>query len=196
RAGVSGERSFREVLGSVRESALGAYANEEVPFERLLEELNVVRDPSRTPLFQVMCVLQNAPGRELALPGVEVEEFEIEVETADCDLDFGFAEREGGLRGELTYGSDLFEPATAERMVAHLEALLRAVAGAPERPVREHSLLREAERERLAAWNATEAACELRPVQRLFEEQAAQTPEAEAVVCGPERLSYGELNRR
>src|SRR5205807_1150594 len=143
---------FGELVERVRESSLGAQAHEDVPFERLVDELKVERDLSRTPLFQVMCVLQNAPEGDLELPGIELDGFELPVETAKFDLFLAMEEVEGGLEGELNYSADLFEVSTIERMVGHLETLLRGVAEAPERPLRELALLSEAELCQLRDW--------------------------------------------
>src|SRR5437763_15806087 len=101
RAEVEGEAGFRGLLERVRESSLGAQAHEEVPFERLVDELKVERDPSRTPLFQVMCVVQNAPEGELRVGGAEVEDYEFAMEPAKRDVLLAFLDDDGRLRGGL-----------------------------------------------------------------------------------------------
>ncbi|TMC08483.1 MAG: amino acid adenylation domain-containing protein [Chloroflexi bacterium] len=197
RGQVGGEDSFERVLERVRESSLGAQAHEEVPFEKLVDELGVERDPSRTPLFQVSCVLQNAPGGELRLPGLEIADYELSTDTAKYDLSAGFAEVDGGLAGELAYAADLFEPGTIQRLAGHLDVLLRAVAAEPARPLRDLPLLTGDDRRLLDEWSrAPGHTAETRTTVELFEEQARRRPDAVAVTSGDERLTYGDLNRR
>jgi amino acid adenylation domain-containing protein/non-ribosomal peptide synthase protein (TIGR01720 family) len=167
-----------------------------VPFEKLVDELGVERDPSRTPLFQVLCVLQNAPEEELSLAGLEIDGYELPMDAAKFDLSVTCEEIQDELRMELEYSTDLFEAATVERMAGHLQALLGAIARAPQLPVRDLPALTGAERAQLEAWNRTGRAHDGRPVHRRFEEQAARTPDAVALVCGERQLTYGELNRR
>src|SRR6266540_2149113 len=196
RSEVRGEESFEGVLEGVREASLGAQGHEEVPFEKLVDELGVERDPSRTPLFQVMCVLQNAPEGDLTLPGVVVEEYGILGAAAKCDLTLECFDSPEGLDGHFVYSADLFERSTVERMAGHLEMLLGAIASAPELPVRELPLLTEREWEQLREWNRTELAHACRPAPELFEEQARRQPDAVALACADEELTYGELNER
>src|SRR5262249_18394380 len=109
RVDLSGDPSFRTLLGRVRETCLGAYAHQDLPFERLVEELNPVRDSSRSPLFQVMFVLQNTPQQVLELPGLRLATRDIDSGTSKFDLTLRLTEYEGGLRGELEYSTELYE---------------------------------------------------------------------------------------
>lgn len=136
RSRVAPDRPFPEFLGDVRETVLDAFAHQEAPFEQVVDEVQPVRDTSRTPLFQVMVVLQNAPAGALDLPGLEVADVDTELRHAAFDLTLEFAETgTGELHGVLTYNTDLFDAATAERMADQLGTLLTAVAENPDRPL-------------------------------------------------------------
>ncbi|HYO64433.1 MAG TPA: amino acid adenylation domain-containing protein, partial [Pyrinomonadaceae bacterium] len=198
RAQVKADESFTRLLGRVREACLGAYAHQDAPFERLVEELVEERDLSRTPLFQVWFVLHNRTEEELELPGLQLRALEGENSTAKHDLTLDVQDAGECLTGILEYNTDLFDASTAERMVRHFEHLLEAIAADPVRRVGDLPLLSEGElRRMLYEWNDTAAdypreAC----LHELFEQQAARTPEAAAVVHEGERLSYGELDER
>jgi aspartate racemase len=204
RTSLAGNPSFRELLHRVREVALGAYAHQEMPFDRLVAELNPVRDPSRSPLFQVMFVLQNAPGRALAVPGWQVESVPVETETAMFDLTLELTETEQGLRGVVEYNTDLFEGATIERLVGHYREVLAGVVADASPGVWAVPLLTAGERHQLLVeWNQTERAYPReRGVHQLFEDQVARTPDAIAVTGRSlqshreEVLTYRELNQR
>jgi amino acid adenylation domain-containing protein len=198
RADLSGDPTFRELLTRIREAALGAYAHQDLPFEKLVEELQPRRDPSRTPLFQVMLALQTDPTEELRLGELEVGLLKVETGTSKFDLVLSLTEgTDGRLEGSLEYNTDLFDTAAAEGMTRHLRTLLEAVAQNPDRRVSELPLMGEDERRQvLFGWNHTGAEYEPECLHRLFEEQAARTPDAVAVVFGDERLSYAELNER
>ncbi len=199
RAKVEPGRSFRELLRRVKDVTLGAYAHQDVPFEKLVEELLPARDPSRSPLFQVMFVLQNTPRGTLALPGLTLRAEEPDNGTAMFDLSLALTETEGGIEGFLSYNTDLFEPATAERMVRHLEVLLESAVRRPEEAVEKLPLMAEAERQRvLVEWGRSHE--ELRPedlrAHRLFEAQVERTPHAPALRFEGVELSYRELDER
>ncbi|MDB4952371.1 MAG: pcbAB [Gemmatimonadetes bacterium] len=197
RTDLSGDPSFREVLRRAREVTLGAYEHQEVPFERLVAELRPERSLSHSPLFQVLLTLQNAGG-DAALAGLRVSEVEADRGSSKLDLSLVLTASSGGLRGRLTYSTDLFERGTAERMVGHLERVLEQVAADPDVRISRLALLGEAERAlALHAWNRTDAeyaseSC----IHELFEQQVERAPDAEAIVFGNERWSYGELNAR
>ncbi len=197
KADLSGNPAFKELLHRVRECALGAYANQDLPFEQLVEELQPKRDLSYNPLTQVMFVLLNEPMALLELPGVEVETLDLEVESSPYDLVMHLWETKDGLRGFWHFTTDLFDATTIDRMVAHFLVALEAIASEPERRVQELPLLTHDERQRmLFDWNDTrrpfpENLC----LHELFEQQAARAPDAPAVVFGEERLSYGELDK-
>jgi len=146
RGDLSGEPSFREYLGQVRERALAAYAHQDVPFVKLVEKLGSRRDAARNPLFQVYFALQNTPLRELRLAGLEVSCVEaIDHHTAKFDLSFSVAEERGKLKVAIGYAADLFDAVTIERMAAHWRSLLEAVVADPEQRVSNLPLLTTAE---------------------------------------------------
>ena len=198
RTDLSGDPTFRELLGRVREVAVAAYAHQDLPFERLVDALETVRDLGRSPLFQAMFNLHNAPAPPLALAGLTLELSDLDVGTAKFDVTLAMAEQEAGLVASLEYNADLFDAATAERMLGHFQAILEAVAADPGERLSRLALLDPVERQRLlVAWNQTRRdypreAC----VHELFEAQAARTPGATAVTGAAGRLTYAELDRR
>ncbi|HEX8275370.1 MAG TPA: amino acid adenylation domain-containing protein, partial [Longimicrobiaceae bacterium] len=198
RVDLSGDPSPRELLGRVRETTLGAYEHQEMPFERLVAELSPDRSLSHSPLFQVMFSFDDASGADGVLPGLAMEHVDTEMETAKFDLSLGLAEGPGGGRGSLSYNTDLFDRATAERMTRHLERVLEQVAADPDVRLSELDLLDGAERRQVVEeWNATAAPhpaglC----IHQLVEAQVERTPDAAAVVFQGETLTYRELNRR
>ncbi|HEY0077786.1 MAG TPA: amino acid adenylation domain-containing protein [Pyrinomonadaceae bacterium] len=198
RTDVSGNPTFRELLGRVREVALGAYAHQDVPFEKLVEELNVERDPSRTPLFQVLFAMQNAPRPELKLDaGLSFDAVEIEGGAAKFDLSLTFQETAAGLVANVEYNTDLFDASTAERMLRHLEILLEAVVANPDERISAVTILTGEERARTQATPYQESLQDgSATIQELFERQVEKTPDAVALISGDERISYGELNAR
>ncbi|MEW5927747.1 MAG: non-ribosomal peptide synthase/polyketide synthase [Gemmatimonadota bacterium] len=198
RTDLSGDPTFRELLARVRETTLGAFAHQEIPFERLVEELAPERSLAHTPLFQAMFVMQNAERGGLRMGGLQVEALAAGGgETAKFDLSLGLADDEGGFAGSLAYRAELWEPATVERMLAHLALLLEEVAARPERRLGEVSLLRGAERERvLAGWSGgRERFPAEEPLHRLFERQAERRPEAVALSFEGRSLTYAGLDR-
>jgi len=197
RADLSGDPTFRELLGRVREAALGAYAHQEVPFERLVEELRPDRDRGRNPLFQAMFMCQRAFIQPLELPGLTLVPERMDRGGAVEDLTLFVLERAGRWTVSVEYNTDLFDARTMRRWLGHYQTLLEAVAADPDRHISELPLLTAAERDQLIlGWNETQAeypreAC----LHQLFEAQAARTPEAVALVAGGRRVTYGELNR-
>ncbi|MFP2963496.1 amino acid adenylation domain-containing protein, partial [Myxococcus sp. 1LA] len=197
RARLSGNPTFRELLAQVRERTLGAYAHQDIPFERLVEELKPARDLSRSPLFQVMFVLQNTPSVELHLPDLTLSGMVGESHTSKFDLTLELNETPEGVLVGAVYNSDLFEPETMDRLIGHLRVLVEAAVQAPDTRLAELPLLGEVERRRLLVeWNDTRTDFVPRSIQALFEAQAARTPESLAVVAEDSRLTYGELNRK
>ncbi|NNB93012.1 non-ribosomal peptide synthase/polyketide synthase [Corallococcus exiguus] len=198
RTRLEGNPSFRELLQRVRETTLGAFAHQEVPFEKLVEQLRPERDLGRGPLFQVMLVLQPDPLPALSLPGLTLDPVELESRTAPFDLKLSLAESAQGLAGSLEYATDLFEPATVVRLVGHLRQLLEGVLARPEQRIAELPLLTEAERHQvLVAWNDTRAPLPADTcIHHLFEAQVARTPEAPALGFEGAWLSYRELEER
>ncbi|MEU0678197.1 amino acid adenylation domain-containing protein, partial [Streptomyces sp. NPDC006172] len=205
RTDTSGDPTFGELVDRVRETDLAAYANQDVPFEKLVERLRPERSLSRHPLFQVMLAFQNSGEARLSLPGLTAEALPVGVGIAKFDLHLSMVELRagdgapGGIRAALEYSTDLFERATAEALTDRLLRLLAAVAADPAARVSRIELLDAAERHRvLEEWNATEEAertADLR-VPELFECQVARTPDAVALVHDAESLTYAELNAR
>ncbi|KAB8141160.1 amino acid adenylation domain-containing protein [Chloroflexia bacterium SDU3-3] len=190
--------SFRALVEQVREVTLGAYAHQDLPFERLVEELQPQRDLSRSPIFQVMFVLHNAPAAPLALPGLALAPVELPNETALYDLTLSITEGEQGMTGWWEYNTDLFDAATVERLHGHFARLLGAALADPAARLLDLPLLAEAERE--AALAQGRAAPSAYPsgqcTHELVAAQAARTPQAVAVQCGDRALSYRELDER
>ncbi len=198
RTDLSGDPSFREVLGRVREATLGAYEHQELPFEKLVAELQPERSLSHSPLFQVMFVLQDADGQGGALPGLKVSGVGADLASANFDLSLTLGATPQGLRGALNYSTDLFERGTAERMLGHLARVLEQVAADADVRLSQLELLGEAERVLVVEeWNRTNA--EYRRdvcVHELFEAQVERTPHAVALVYENEEVTYAELNAR
>jgi amino acid adenylation domain-containing protein len=198
RTDLSGQPSFRALLGRVRETALGAYQHQDIPFEKLVEELAPERSMSHTPLFQAMLILQNNARDALRLGSVEAEAIVPADAPAQFDLTLTLGEVEGGIQGTLSYRAELFDAGTAERMMAHFRALLEGVLAAPDAPVGRVPFLGADERRQVVqAWNATERPYPLDvPVHALVAAQARRTPDAVAVSFGEERLTYAALDAR
>jgi amino acid adenylation domain-containing protein/non-ribosomal peptide synthase protein (TIGR01720 family) len=197
RTDLAGDPSWRQLLRREREVALGAYAHQDLPFEKLVDEISPQRDLARTPIFEALLILLNAPGRPLEIPGLAIAQLAIDNATARFDLTLYMVEAEEGLTGYLEYNAGLYDAVTVRRFLAHLRALAEAAAATPDLPLSALSWLSPAEaRQLLVDWNATGAPVPRGGVHELIAEQAARTPEAVAVVCGPEKLSYAELDRR
>ncbi|HEV2764734.1 MAG TPA: condensation domain-containing protein, partial [Pyrinomonadaceae bacterium] len=197
RTDLSGGPSFEELLRRVRETTLGAYAHQELPFERLVEELSPERSLAHQPIFQVMLVFQNAPREALEVSGLSIDLWKSHSQSAKFDLLLALTETPRGLAGTFEYNTDLFDAATVGRVGRHFERLLRAVAADASRAVDEVELLAGEEAQQIiSGWNDTAREYPGRSLGRLFEEQAERTPGALALVNGDERLTYAELNRR
>ena len=198
RTDLSGDPSFREVVGRVRQTCLGAYAHQELPFERLVEELHPRRDLSRSPIFQVHFIFQNIPMPEFDVAGLRLEPVDVESSTARFDLELQVFDRPDGLHGWFEYNRDLFDAETIERMSAHLSRLVENLVADADRPVAQVPMLvPDEERELRQRWNDTARQWpEPVLVPRRFAEQAARTPEAEALRTADDTLTYAELDRR
>ncbi len=198
RTDLSGDPSFRETLRRVRETTLGAYEHQELPFEKLVAELQPERSLSHSPLFQVSFSLTDTEGSGPTFPGLRIEPAYGGSETAKFDLGLAFLTGPEGLQAALTYSTDLFDPGTIRRMLAHLQRVLEQVAADGDLRLSELQLLDDAERHRvLGEWNATEAEYPANLcIHQLFEAQAERTPGAVAVVYGGESVPYAELNAR
>jgi amino acid adenylation domain-containing protein len=197
RTDLSGDPSFRETLRRVREATLGAYAHQDVPFEKLVVELQPERSLSHSPLFQVLFALQNAGGGGTTLAGLQTSGAGQGMEAAKFDLSLELVASPQGLRGGLNYSTDLFERGTVERMLGHLERVLEQVAADADVRLSKLELLGEAEREQvLGTWNQTERGYADAPAHLLFAEWARRAPDAVALLDGPEAVTYGALDRR
>ncbi|HEV2733982.1 MAG TPA: condensation domain-containing protein, partial [Longimicrobiaceae bacterium] len=198
RVDLSGSVTAGDLLGRVKERAIAAQQNQDVPFERVVELVEPVRSLAYNPVYQVMISWEGVQRSRLELPGVRPALLERSPQaTAKLDLALTLREADGSIVGGIEYATALFEPATVERCAGYLRRVLEAMAAGDGRPVERLPLLPEAERTRVEAWNATDAAypgdlC----VHELFEAQVARTPGAVAVVQGGERLTYAELNTR
>ncbi|MGW0668505.1 amino acid adenylation domain-containing protein, partial [Streptomyces sp. NPDC002746] len=203
RTDTSGDPTFTELLGRVREGALGAYAHQDLPFEHVVEACNPSRSLARQPLFQVLLALQNVPGREFALSGLTAEIFPVGTPTAMFDLGFHLLERGGtggpaeGIVGRVEYSTDLFDTATVEALVARWLRLLAAVAADPDRPLSRIDVLTAEERHTLLVTrNDTARPVPAAGLPALFEARVRAVPDAPAVVFEDTVLTYRELNRR
>ncbi|HYH81776.1 MAG TPA: amino acid adenylation domain-containing protein, partial [Longimicrobium sp.] len=199
RTGLGGDPTFREVIARVRDGVLEAQANQDVPFERLVDELDVERSLSHTPLFQVLFTLQQAGRREdeLRLGDVEIDPVDSDGGTAKFDLTLRMVAEGERLGGSLSYRADLFDAATPKRMTRHLARLLERAAADPDARLSGLELLDETERRLvLDEWNAPDADLPERTLHALFAAQAARTPDAPAAEFAGETLTYADLDAR
>ncbi|MEU8843663.1 amino acid adenylation domain-containing protein, partial [Streptomyces roseus] len=204
RTDLSGDPSFRELLGRVREADLAAFAHQDLPFERLVEELNPVRSAARHPLFQVLFALQNTAESRLDLPGLRTCALPVSTGGAKFDLQVEMVEetdgegRCAGVAGRLEYARDLFDHSTVELLARRLVLVLEALVEDLDRPVGSVAVVLPEERQRvLVEWNDTAAPYPAdRAVHQLFEERAAATPGAVALVFDDEEITYAELDAR
>ncbi|MFL5696701.1 MAG: non-ribosomal peptide synthetase, partial [Ktedonobacteraceae bacterium] len=199
RTDLAEDPSFLQLLGRVREVCLGAYAHQELPFEKLVEVLQPERSLSHNPLFQVMFAFQNMALGRMTLPGAIVEPLMVESPIAKFDLSLYLTEsQEGELHGAIEYSTDLFEEQTIKRLTGHYQQILEVIVANPEQQISQFPLLSEVEWEQIIwQWNATEVpypreAC----LPQLFEEQVARTPEAIAVIYKEQQVTYRDLNAR
>ncbi|HEX9936442.1 MAG TPA: condensation domain-containing protein, partial [Longimicrobium sp.] len=198
RIDLSGDPSFHELVRRVRETALGAYAHQELPFERLVEEVAPERGLSHTPLFQVMFALQNADtGVGSAIGGLRLEPFGGEVRAVRFDLELDLTEEGEELVGDLRFRTDLFDDAIMERFAAQYRAVLAAAVASPEERLSRLAILPDEEARTLLAYGSGPAREDTGvPVHRLVAAQAARTPGATAVLFAGESLTYAELDAR
>lgn len=198
RTDVSGDPTFQELLVRVREVTLGAYAHQDLPFEKLVEELHPERSLSLSPLFQAMFALQNALTQPPELLGLKLSQLQVDHGTSKFDLTLYMVEEAEGLRGRLEYSTDLFDAATIKRMMGHFQVLLEAIVANPAQRISELPLLTDDERHQLIVeWNDTQTdypkdSC----LHHLFEQHVKQQPDAVAMLYENEQISYGQLNQR
>ncbi|MFI1227663.1 MULTISPECIES: amino acid adenylation domain-containing protein [unclassified Streptomyces] len=203
RTDTSGDPTFREMLGRVRERGLAAYAQQDIPFERLVEVLNPERSLARHPLFQVMLTLQNTSATSVELSGLTARPVPVELEVSKFDLSLELSEEllpdggANGIDGVIRFNADLFDRETAENIAHRLTLMLSAMVSDPDRRFGDVDVLDAAERTRvLQEWNDTSRDVRSATLVDLFEEQAARTPERTAVVFEAEPVPYAELNAR
>ncbi len=199
RVDLGGDPPFSGLLSRVRAVTLGAYDHQDLPFEKLVEEVVEQRSLEVSPVFQVLLALQNAPRAALDLPGLQVVPRAVETGTAKFDLSFYLEDDgAGGLDGILEHSLELFDRTTAARLARQLRTLLTAAAAEPDRALASLPLLDGAERHQLLV-EGNDTAMPLPPaasIHALFDAQTARTPDAEALVCGDLVLTYRELARR
>ncbi|MGQ4807003.1 Tyrocidine synthase 3 [Candidatus Entotheonellaceae bacterium PAL068K] len=197
RTSLSDNPSFHELLRRVQTCVLHAFEHQDVPFEKLVQELQPERHLSHSPLFQVMFVLGNTPASS-DLPGLQLLPWELETHTAKFDLTLRMQEAEQGLTGVWEYNTDLFDASTLARLAGHFTTLLERIVATPTQPVGDLPLLTAAEHQQLLVeFNDTAAAYPTaKCLPQLFEEQMERTPEAVAVVCAGQSLTYRQLQAR
>lgn len=198
RGNLAGDPTFREVLGRVRETTIEAFSHQDLPFDKLVEELRPERRAGHQPVLQVMFVLQNAPSPGRQLTGLTMTPMELDTGTAKFDLTLAVDEGSGGLKAAMEYNSDLFDAATVARMLGHWRTLLEGIVANPDRHISELPLLGDAERRQvLVEWNDTATDYpRAKTIHQLFEEQVEQTPDAIALTFNEQQLTYRELNVR
>src|SRR5262249_11028764 len=198
RTDLSGDPSFCQLLRRIREVALGAYMHQDIPFERLVEELQPERDLSRNPLCQVLFALQREPLQSIETQTLTLRPMEFESGATRFDLEFHLWESREGFKGTLSYSTDLFEGESIQRMIGHYRQLLEGIITNPGERLSKLPLLTQAEyRQIVVEWNNTSVAydndlC----IPQLFEQQVARNPESIALIYGAAQLSYRELNAR
>jgi amino acid adenylation domain-containing protein len=196
RTDLSANPSFCDLLGRVREVALGAYAHQDLPFEMLVEALQPERNLSHTPLFQVAFILQNAPKSEVEMTGLTLSHISTAGVTAKFDLTLAMGNTDTGLAGVWEYNTDLFDAGTIERMAGHFVTLLEAIVANPQERISQLPLLTAVEQQQLLIdWNDTQVYYPAdQCIHQLFEEQVERTPDAVAVVFDNKQMTYHELN--
>ncbi len=198
RTELGGNLTFLELLQRICDVALQAYQHQELPFERLVETLRPDRDLSRAPLFQVMFQLRNLPQWNGKIPGLRVDRIRLDIGVARFDLTLEVEEMQTGLECTFEYSTDLFDPATIDRMRAHFQTLLEGITANPDQRLSDLPLITQSERDRLLVeWNDTHKNYPSdKRIHELFEEQVERTPDSVAVVFEGEAVTYRELNRR
>ncbi len=198
RTNVAGNPTFTELLKRVREMAFGAYTHQDLPFEKLTEELQTERDLSRTPFFQVMFMLQNMPLPTEEFIGIQLESLGREGQTAKFDLTMVLVDTPDGLISGLEYNTDLFNASTIELMLSHWQTLLEAIVASPDQHIADLPLLTASTYEQMIhTWNDNQLVyAKDRCIHQIFEDQVTRTPMAIALTFGEQRLTYAELNRR
>ncbi|SFB04739.1 non-ribosomal peptide synthase domain TIGR01720/amino acid adenylation domain-containing protein [Amycolatopsis marina] len=196
RSRVDGSDSFVDLMAQVRDTVSRAFDHQNVSFERLVDEVDVARDPSRTPLIQAMLVLQNAPIEPPDLPGVRVTEFPPPSVAAQFDLNIDCAERDGGLDVLIEYNPDLFDGETVEHLLEQLTTLLGQIVNDADRPIAHLSMLDDARKRQIGEWGDAERVPAAGRVHDLVHEQALRQPDGVAIVQADSVVTYAELDGR
>ncbi len=197
RTAFSENNSFRELLRIVRNVTLEAYSNQDVPFEKIVEELSLERDMSRNPLFQVFFSLQDTPIQSTKLSGMSISSIDIKGDTARFDLSVDIIDSGSDLEVNFEFNTDLFDADTIKRMAGHYTHILENLTANFETKIKKFNILNSEESKTLLeGWNNTRVDCESDLWTKLFEDKVLGNPEAVAVVKGDEKLSYGELDKR
>jgi len=194
---MEGDTTFTTLLSSSKERTLSAYEHQDVPFEKIVDALGVERDTSRSPLFQVMFILQNNPAASFELPNVTASLEALETHTAKFDMTLDIEQIDNHLKCALEYNTDLFKPSTMERLIHHFQTLLRAIIANPNEKINDLNILTQAEEKQFNLWNQTKIEYPKEAtLHQLFEAQVSKTPNAIAVVFEKQSLSYEELNAK
>ncbi|NEQ30350.1 MAG: amino acid adenylation domain-containing protein [Leptolyngbya sp. SIO4C5] len=197
RTDLVGNPTVSELLGRIRATALGAYAHQDLPFERLVDELKLPRDLGHNPLFQMLFVLQNTPNSVAQLPELTLDVQENESASAKFDLSLAFSDTPQGLLGRIEYRTQQFDQASIVRLAEHLQVLLTGMVAQPQQPIAALPLLTLSERQTiLSTWNNTRVDYPQRCLHRQIERQVEQTPAAIALSFASQHLTYQELNSR
>jgi amino acid adenylation domain-containing protein/FkbH-like protein len=198
RASVNGDKAFRELVKQAKQSTLSLYANQDVPFQKLVETLQPERSLSHLPFTRIMFLTQSGLMETMQWGGVAVEFLEAETDTSKFELTFGVQETSKGLIARAEFNTDLFHRDTIERLLGHYENLLRGAVSAPNKPVSQLPMLSTEEwRQIVVDWNRTSTDCERSSgLATLFERQVAKTPRAVAISYGEQKFTYRELNER
>lgn len=196
RTDLSDNPTVEELLERVRQVTLGAYENQDLPFEKLVEELQPDRDAYHNPLFQVSFTLHNAPRKQFELSGLTMTALEVERCRTLLDLRLDMTETDQGLVGCWEYSTDLFDAARIRRLSGHFQTLLQAIAANPQQRISDLPLLTNAEHQQFLQWNATQIEYPQVCVHQLFEAQADRTPDAIAMTFANQSLTYQSLNHK
>jgi amino acid adenylation domain-containing protein len=196
RANLRGEPTFRDVLRRVREAVLGGYEHQDLPFEKLVEELAPNRDVSRSPVFQVAFTLRRAAADKSELGELELIPFGLDPGTSKFDLILDVEEASQNAAVGLNYAKDLFEVATIRQMLQHYERLLEGIVADPDQPVWTMSMMNELDEKILSGWSCAPVSSSESNIIEIFNAQAEYQPHEAAATFGEAQLSYGELNRR
>ena len=197
RVNLSSNLTFQQLLAKVKKLTLNAYAHQDLPFEKLVQELHPERDLSKHPLFQVAVSLQNTPITALKLPGLTLNPFEIEDGTSKLDLELHFRQSLAGLEAQITYSTDLFDRSTILRMAGHLQTLLTGIIANPQQTLAELPILTATERQQLLIdWNNTHQNYPDKCIHQIFEAQVNNNPKAIALVHDNNQLTYQQLNEQ